>query len=81
MPLNANVSASATAGRLPLRDPAWRARVLWGGAALVALWPLLVATEFKPWLLWDERSAAATRGFVAAFFPPRSRRPASRSRS
>ena len=35
----------------PERDPAWLSRLFWSGAALVLLWPLLVATEFKPWVL------------------------------
>jgi phosphonate transport system permease protein len=39
-----------------LRDPAWLPRLAWGSAGLVLLWPLLVATEFKPWVLWDARS-------------------------
>ena len=49
---------SAAALRAPLRDPAWLGRVFWLGAALVVLWPMGVATEFKPWLLLapDSRS-------------------------
>jgi phosphonate transport system permease protein len=34
------------------------------------LWPLLVATEFKPWVLWDAHSLAAVGGFLSSFFPP-----------
>jgi phosphonate transport system permease protein len=65
------VSASQALRAAPLRDPAWTGRVLWFGAALVLLWPLLVAAEFKPWLLWDERSLAATATFLASFIPPK----------
>ena len=54
----------------PHRDPAWRARVLWSGAALVALWPLLVATEFKPWLLVERETLKVTGDFLASFLPP-----------
>ncbi len=54
----------------PTRDPAWAARVFWGSAALVLLWPLLVATEFKPWLLLDARSREVTAQFLGAFLPP-----------
>ena len=51
-------------------DPAWWGRVFWAGAALVMLWPLLTATEFKPWLLLDPRSLAVTGQFVRGFWPP-----------
>jgi len=52
------------------RDPAWLGRV--GLLALVAvlLWPLLVATEFKPWLLLDADTARVTGHFIASFLPP-----------
>lgn len=52
------------------RDPAWLARVFWLGAALVVLWPLMVATEFRPWLLFDARSLDATGQFLRGFWPP-----------
>src|SRR6516162_9268204 len=54
----------------PSRDPAWLQRVAWLSAAAVMLWPLLVATEFKPWVLWDAHSLAAVGGFLSSFFPP-----------
>jgi len=52
------------------RDPAWLGRV--GLLALVAvlLWPLLRATEFKPWLLLDPDTARVTGRFIASFLPP-----------
>jgi phosphonate transport system permease protein len=52
------------------RDPAWLGRV--GLLALVAvlLWPLLRATEFKPWLLLDADTARVTGRFIASFLPP-----------
>lgn len=53
-----------------LRDPAWPARLGWALVTLVVLWPLLVAAEFKPWVLWDARSRAATGQFLASFWPP-----------
>lgn len=43
----------------------------WFVAAIVLLWPLLLATEFRPWVLWDERSLATTMQFVGSFMPPR----------
>lgn len=58
------------AGAAPQRDPAWVRRVFWTGAALVLLWPALVATEFKPWLLVDPANLDPTRRFLGDFFPP-----------
>jgi phosphonate transport system permease protein len=54
----------------PTRDPAWLGRVFWTGAALVLLWPLFVATEFKPWQLFDARSREVTGQFMRSFVPP-----------
>jgi phosphonate transport system permease protein len=54
----------------PDRDPAWLSRVFWVGAGLVVLWPLLVATEFKPWLLFASENLKVTRQFLASFLPP-----------
>jgi phosphonate transport system permease protein len=62
-------TTTATPG-VPQRDPAWLGRVFWSSAALVLLWPMLVATEFKPWQLFDPRSLEQTRRFLAAFVPP-----------
>ena len=55
---------------LPARDPAWLGRVFWIGAALVLLWPMLVATEFRPWILFSAESRGPTWRFLAAFVPP-----------
>lgn len=60
--------ASAQAGR---RDPAWLQRVFWLLAGAVALWPLLVLTEFKPWLLWESGALKPALRFVADFVPPK----------
>lgn len=54
----------------PLHDPAWRSRLMLAVLGLVLLWPILVATEFQPWLLADEQSLSATGRFLAGFFPP-----------
>ncbi len=51
-------------------DPAWIGRVFWIGASLVVLWPLCVATEFDPARVFDPRSFAVTRQFLASFLPP-----------
>ncbi|MBP6901474.1 MAG: ABC transporter permease subunit [Burkholderiaceae bacterium] len=52
------------------RDPAWPGRL---GLVLLAgllLWPLLQATEFRPWLLLDAQALAVTGRFLAGFVPP-----------
>jgi phosphonate transport system permease protein len=54
----------------PHRDPAWLNRVFWFVAALVLLWPALVATEFKPRVLWDKDNLKPTVRFISSFFPP-----------
>ena len=52
------------------RDPAWLGRIGLLALAAVVLWPLLVATEFKPWLLLDADTARVTGRFIASFLPP-----------
>ena len=54
----------------PSRDPAWLGRVFWMGAGAVLLWPLFVATEFKPWILFEAANLRVTRQFLASFLPP-----------
>jgi phosphonate transport system permease protein len=54
----------------PQRDPAWLSRLFWLCAALVLLWPLTVATEFRPWVLWQADSLRVSGRFLAAFWPP-----------
>lgn len=54
----------------PTRDPAWLGRVFWAAAAIMLLWPLLVATEFKPWQVFDARSLQVTGRFLHSFLPP-----------
>ncbi|MDB5763138.1 MAG: transporter permease [Herminiimonas sp.] len=51
-------------------DPAWRSRVTGMVIAIVLLGPMLVASEFKPWILLDAQSLDATGRFLAAFVPP-----------
>ena len=53
-----------------ITDPAWRARVSLVVVGLALLWPLLAASEFKPWILFDAQSLRAMRQFVGGFFPP-----------
>jgi len=61
--------ASDALSRAPRRDPAWAGRVFWAGAGLVVLWPLLVATEFRPWVLLEPRNLKVTGQFLASFWP------------
>ena len=54
-----------------LRDPAWAGRVFWFLAGLAGLWPTLVLTEFKPWVLLEPGALKPTLHFIGDFFPPR----------
>ena len=63
-----SVSADLHNARHP--DPAWRGRVTLTVLALLALWPMLVASEFKPSILFDWQSLNATGRFLADFMPP-----------
>ncbi|MCD2516240.1 ABC transporter permease [Massilia sp. G4R7] len=51
-------------------DPAWRGRVTATVVCLLLLWPMLTASEFKPWLLFDPQSLAAAGGFLSDFLRP-----------
>jgi phosphonate transport system permease protein len=54
----------------PQRDPAWLGRVFWLSAAVVVLWPMLVATEFRPWIFFERDNLKVTGQFLASFLPP-----------
>jgi len=53
----------------PTHDPAWVSRVAWISLALVLLWPLGVATEFKPWVLLEPDNLRVSGQFIASFWP------------
>ena len=53
------------------RDPNWRQRVSISLLLIVTIYPLLTATQFKPWALLDQQSAVATWQFLASFVPPK----------
>jgi phosphonate transport system permease protein len=63
-----NAAVSPDLGHHP--DPAWRGRVMWTAVALLILWPLVVASEFQPSILFDRQSLGATLRFLADFVPP-----------
>ncbi|MBT9486589.1 MAG: ABC transporter permease [Rubrivivax sp.] len=54
----------------PTHDPAWAGRVFWLSLAFVLLWPLAVATEFRPWVLVEPANLKVTGQFLASFLPP-----------
>ncbi len=62
--------STAALARAPSRDPAWLPRLAWFAFAVVIAWPMLVATEFKPWALFDPDSLRVTARFLGGFFPP-----------
>ena len=51
-------------------DPAWRGRVTASLVCLVLLWPMLVFSEFKPWILFDAQSLGAALAFAKSFLTP-----------
>jgi phosphonate transport system permease protein len=51
-------------------DPAWRGRLIGCAVAVIVLWPMLVVSEFKPWILWDWQSLSATGRFLSDFLVP-----------
>ena len=52
-----------------LRDPDFSSRVFWLVLAILLLWPLGVATEFRPWVLWEPDNRKVTLDFLASFWP------------
>jgi phosphonate transport system permease protein len=48
----------------PQRDPAWWGRVFWLSAGLVLLWPLMLATEFRPWIFLEPANLKVTGQFL-----------------
>ena len=53
-----------------LRDPVGWSRLFWTGAGLALLWPLMQASEFRPWILFESRNLEVTGNFLASFLPP-----------
>ncbi len=61
--------AAARLRRAPDRDPAWLSRLLLISALVVVLWPLGVATEFKPWVLLEPGNLKISARFIGSFWP------------
>ena len=67
--MNAPALAPHPGRQPPLRDPAWVSRVAWISLAAVLLWPLGVATEFRPWILLEPDNLRISGQFIASFWP------------
>jgi phosphonate transport system permease protein len=53
----------------PLRDPAAASRLFSILVGVAVLWPLGIATEFRPWILFEAESVRATGRFLGSFWP------------
>ena len=62
-------ATTAPPRRAPDRDPAWLSRLLLVSALVVVLWPLGVATEFKPWVLLEPGNLKISAQFIGSFWP------------
>jgi phosphonate transport system permease protein len=51
-------------------DPAWRTRVTAAAVFILLLYPMLVASELKPWALFDAQSLRAAGMFLRDFLTP-----------
>ena len=67
--MNAPALAPHPGRQPPLRDPAWVSRVAWISLAAVLLWPLGVATEFRPWILLEPDNLRISGQFIGSFWP------------
>ena len=65
------LAAQQPVRRVPRRDPAAWQRLFWALASVAALWPLLVLTEFRAWLLWQPGALKPALRFLADFVPPK----------
>jgi phosphonate transport system permease protein len=63
------VSLKRPLQRPPERDPAWLSRLFWIVALGVVLWPLGVATEFRPWVLLERENLKISGQFIGSFWP------------
>ena len=54
-----------------MRDPAWIGRMFWTLGGLILLWPMLVLSEFKPWILFEPDALKPALNFLSGFLKPR----------
>jgi phosphonate transport system permease protein len=71
MSIDTSLGNSRQAREFAKRDPAFIQRVFWSVAAIVLLWPLMVATEFKPWVLLDPDNLKPALNFLRDMVPPK----------
>lgn len=67
--MNTPTVATPSRDQPPLRDPAWTRRLAWIILVAVLLWPLSVATEFKPWVLLQPDNLRMSAHFLGSFWP------------
>ena len=67
--MRVHASPTLAPGRIPQRDPAWIGRLFWITALLVLMWPLMVATEFKPWVFFESANMRVSAQFIGSFWP------------
>lgn len=66
----AHMLSQSAATHLP-KDAAWRGRLTLLIVLAALMYPCLVATQFKPWELFDAQSSQSTMQFIAHFLPPK----------
>ena len=66
----AHMLSQSAVTHLP-KDAAWRGRLTLLIVLAGLLYPCLVATQFKPWQLFDAQSSQSTMQFIAHFLPPK----------
>jgi phosphonate transport system permease protein len=71
MSIDTSLGNSRQSREFAKRDPAFIQRVFWSVAAIVLLWPLMVATEFKPWVLLDPDNLKPALNFLRDMVPPK----------
>jgi phosphonate transport system permease protein len=52
-----------------MRDPDFAFRLFALSLGLVLLWPLCIATEFRPWILWQPENRKVSLDFLVSFWP------------
>jgi len=52
-----------------IRDPATASRIFLFLGSFALLWPLSIATEFRPWALFESESIQSTVRFLGTFWP------------